>query len=189
MSVTVRIILAVVVVGMSGVFLLMRKTSSEVVSDLKVSNPEGDEGIALVVYHPGLSNFQRQVNYAFADGLVSHGWRTEITTASSQAPTDLSGYDLLVLGGPVYAGAVAQPVVSYLSGLGDLGGKRTVLIISGAGKTDEAVSVMEKLVQDANGDLVKSLPIWTQAPNEEMYGISDPEEIMRQAGTEISLPD
>jgi len=189
MSVTVRIILAVVVVGMGGVFLLMRKMSSEVVSDLKVSNPEGDEGVALVVYHPGISDFQRQVNYAFADGLVSNGWRVEITTASSQAPTDLSGYDLLVLGGPVYAGAVAQPVRSYLSGLGDLGGKRTVLIISGSGSTDEAVSVMEQLVQEANGDLVKSLPIWTQAPNDEMYGISDPEEIMRQAGTEIPLPD
>ena len=189
MSVTVRIILAVVVVGIGGAFLLMRKMSSEVVSDLKVSNPAGEEGVALVIHHPGISDFQRQMNYAFTDGLVSNGWRVEITTASSQAPTDLSGYDLLVLGGPVYAGAVAQPVVSYLSGLGDLGGKRTVLIISGAGKTDEAVSVMEKLVQDANGDLVKSLPIWTQAPNEEMYGISDPEEIMRQAGTEISLPD
>ena len=189
MSVTVRIILAVVVVGIGGVFLLIRKMSSEVVSDLKVSNPEGDEGVALVIYHPGISDFHRQVSYAFADGLVSHGWRVEITTASSQATTDLSGYDLLVLGGPVYAGEVAQPVRSYLSGLEDLGGKRTVLIISGAGKTDAAVSTMEKLVQEANGDLVKSLPIWTQAPNEEMYGISDPEEIMHQACIEIPLPD
>ena len=111
-----------------------------------------------------------------------------MTTASSQAPTDLGSYDLLVLGSPTYASGPAKPFRSYLEGVGDLGGQRAVIIISGAGRTDESVAVAEELVRNANGELVRSLPIWTMAPNEERYGISDPVEIMRQAAMEISLP-
>ena len=181
---------AVILAAMLVAWYLLLSTwvNLQVVSEVEVLNPEGDKGTALVVYHPGKSDFQEKVNHAFAEGLVSNGWRMEITTASSQAPTDLSNYDLLVLGAPTYDWAPAKRTQRYLKGLGDLGGQPTVIIISGAGSTDRSVSIMEKLVQEANGNLVKSLPLWTMAPNEEMYGISDPVEIATQAGKEIPLP-
>ena len=89
--------------------------SIEVKSEVEVRNLEGDAGTALLVYHPGKSDFQEKVTYAFAEGLVSNGWRVELTTASAQAPTDLSSYDLLALGGPTYWFAPARPVRRYLS--------------------------------------------------------------------------
>lgn len=169
--------------------LLISWLNAQVVSDVEVLNPSGDKGTALVVYHPGKSEFQERANKAFAEGLVSNGWRVEITTASSQAPTDLSSYDLLVFGAPTYDWFPARRIQHYLRGLGDLGGHRTVIVISGLGYTNLSVSTMEKLVQEANGDLVKSLPLWTAAPNEEMYGRNDVGEIMRQAAKEIPLPE
>jgi len=181
------LIVAVVLLAAVGAWLFVRM-NRQVVSKIEILNADATGGTALVVYHPGVSSFQEKVNRAFADGLASAGWRVEMTTASSQAPTDLEGYDLLVLGSPTYASAPAKPFQSYLEALGDLGGQRTVIILSGAGQTDEVVATTEDLVCEANGELVKSLPIWTRAPNEEMYGISDPVEIMRQAAMEISLP-
>ncbi len=160
----------------------------EVVSPLEVLNGEGDSGTALVVFHPGKSSFQRDVSYAFAEGLVSQGWRVEITTASYQAPTDLSPYDLLVLGAPTYDWLPARRLETYVRGLGDLAGQPTVTVISGAGYTDLSQPAMERMVQETGGELIKSLAVWSMRPNEDLYGTNDAEQAMRQAAGEISLP-
>lgn len=161
--------------------------NAEVVSEVKILNSGGTAGTALVVYHPGKSEFQHDVSHAFAEGLVSNGWRAEITTASSQAPTDLSDYDLLVLGAPTYDWRPAKRIQHYLKGLGDLGGQRTVTIISAAGYAELSGPTMEKLVREANGELVESLILYTKRPNEDLYGINDALEIATQAAKEISL--
>jgi hypothetical protein len=168
--------------------VLLGYMNHEVKSEVKTINPTGTTGTALVVYHPGRSDFQETVNTAFAEGLAEKGWSIDMTTASSEAPTDLSKYDLLVLGTPTYDWAPSGRIKKYLKGLSDLGGKPTVIIVSAAGSSDQSVPTMEKLVQQANGKLIKSFPLWTLAPNDEMYGISDPVEIMRQAANDISLP-
>jgi hypothetical protein len=176
------------VLSVSWYGLLSYWTNLEVVSTIEILNAEGDTGTALAVYHPGKSDFQRNVSYAFAEGLVSNGWRVEITTASSQAPTDLSSYDLLILGTPTYDWLPAKPLQAYVERLGDLAGKPAVTIISGAGYTELSQPAMERLVQQAGGQVVKSLAVWSMRPNEDLYGISDPMEAMRQAAQEISLP-
>jgi hypothetical protein len=160
----------------------------EVVNPVETLNPDGQTGTALVVYHPGKSSFQRDASYAFAEGLASKGWRVDVTTASSHAPSDLSGYDLLVLGAPTYEWLPAKRLQTYLSGLGDLSAKPTVTIISGAGYTELSQPAMGRLVQEAGGETLKSLAVWSMRPNEDLYGISDPLEAMRQAALEIRTP-
>lgn len=173
--VTTLIVLASIGVVAAWVFY---KINSDVVSEVKVLNPEGDKGTALVVYHPGLSDFQYKVTYAFAEGLVSSGWRVEITTASSQAPTDLSSHDLLVLGSPTYGPKPAPTIQRYLSRIGDLEHKCTVIICTAGGSP--ATEAMENLVQAANGVVVKSLDFLTR-DNEAVRKAA-------QAGKELTLP-
>ena len=167
--------------------LLSSWLNAEVVSEVEVLNPGGAAGTALVVYHPGKSEFQHDVSHAFAEGLVSNGWRVEITTASSLAPADLAGYALLVLGAPTYDWEPAKRTRHYLKGLGDLRGQRTVTIISGAGYAELSGPTMERLVREANGELVKSLILYTKRPNEDLYGINDALEIATQSAKDISL--
>jgi len=182
------VLVAVVVILAAGVALLYLVTSQEVVSGIEVLNRGGDQGTALVVYHPGLTGFHERVTSAFADGLVSNGWRVEMTTASPYAPTDLSSYDLLVLGGPTYFWTPNRPIRSYLSRLGDLRGKRTAIIITSLGMGERSISKMERLVRAANGDLLKSLLLYSLAPNEDIYGMNDPEEIASQVAKGIMPP-
>lgn len=139
----------------------------EVASEVTTLNPEGETGAALVVYHPGKSDFQRRVFAGLAEGLVSNGWRVEMTTPSPQTPTDLSGYDLLVLGGPTYGFTPNRPIQKYLSRLGDLGGKPTATIITALGMGERSTHIMEQLVRKANGKLVKALVLYKARPNDD----------------------
>jgi flavorubredoxin len=167
------------------------RASKEVVSQVEVMNPEGDRGRALVVYHPGRRGFFDAVIHAFAEGLVSNGWRVEMVTASAQAPTDLSSYDLLVVGGPTYFWTPVRPIRAYVSRLGDLAGKPTVILVTGFGSTGRSTSMMEELVREANGRLVKSLSFFKLRPNDEKDPRPNREvavEMAARAGREISLP-
>ena len=138
----------------------------DVVSGVKMLNDGGDVGTALVVYHPGKSAFHGRVFSGFVDGLVANGWRVEVTTPSVQAPTDVSGYDLLVLGGPTYGFAPNRPIRRYLRRLGDLGGQSVATIITAMGAGERSSAIMDRLVRDANGDLVCSLFLYWMRPND-----------------------
>jgi flavorubredoxin len=139
----------------------------EVVSEMTVLNPAGEARTALVVYHPGKSDFQRRVFAGFAEGLESNGWRVEMTTPSPQTRTDLSGYDLLVLGGPTYGFTPNRPILRYLGRLGDLDGMRTVTIITALGMGERSTRIMEQRVRQANGTLVKALVLYKARPNDD----------------------
>jgi len=188
------IALFVVLVLFVVVALLDYGRNKEVVSEVKALNPEGDAGIALVVYHPGQSDFQHRVFSGFTEGLISRGWRVEITTPSSQAPTDLSGYGLLVLGGPTYWFTPNRPIRRYLSRLGDLGGQRTVTLITALGAGERSTSIMEKQVREANGDLVNVLLLYKMRPNDDDNYVDSQQnqalavEMATQAAKEIPLP-
>jgi hypothetical protein len=162
--------------------------NAEVLSDIEILNPNGSTGTALLTYHPGRSGYQEMITHAFSEGLVSNGWRVEITTASKEAPTDLSGYDLLVLSAPTYDWEPAKPIQRYLERLGDLGGQLTAVIVSAAGTTSLSLPMMEDQVREANGDLVASYALWTLVPNRVTYGIDDPEEIMSREAKAIPVP-
>jgi len=182
------LIVTVLIMAGAGLALLYYWISTEVITELTVLNAEGERGTALIVYHPGLSQFQAKVSHAFARGLASNGWRVEITTASAKAPISLSGYDLLVLGAPTYSWTPARPIRSYLSRVRNLKEKPTVTIISAMGAGARSSAVMEKLVRKAHGKLIKSLLLYTLRPNEDLYGTNDAEEIATQAAKEIPLP-
>lgn len=129
----------------------------EVSSQLEILNEHGSK-TALIVYHPGLTDFARNVTYSFAEGLVSAGWRVEIATASTQAPTDLSGYSLLVLGWPIYDFNPGPTITNHIKRVGDLNGIDTVvMVIAGGMDPWNAQDNMDKIVQDANGTLLMTL--------------------------------
>jgi flavorubredoxin len=156
----------------------------EVVSEIKILNPEGDNNTALIVYQKGLRDFQPRVAFAFAEGLVSKGWRVEITTVSSHAPTDISRYDLLVIGWPTYMFNPSLPLRRYLKRIGDLKNKGVVIICTAAGAPAGSCEKMNDLVQATNGVIVKTFTLFSMRPNE---GNSNPMEIATKIGKEIPL--
>jgi hypothetical protein len=162
--VTWIIVLGVLVVVWASSYLWL---NAETVSGIEVQNPAGEVGTALVVDHPGRGSFHARVVSGFVEGLVAGGWRVETTTASGQAPTDLSGYDLLVLGSPTYWFTPSWPIRRYLDRLGDLTGQPTVTIITGMGAGERSAFMMQRQVQKANGELVSGLLFYRMRPNDD----------------------
>jgi flavorubredoxin len=181
-----RLFFGILVLLLAGMGLIFVGLNQDVASEMQVLNPGGSQGKALLVYHPGKSSFPQQVAQAFADGLVVGGWRVEITTASAKAPSDVSGYDLLVLVAPTYGFMPAPSMQRYVRRLDDLHEQRTVTIVTALGAGDSSSEFMQKLVRDVNGNLAKVLLLTTLAPNDDRYGSNDALAIARQAGLELA---
>jgi len=173
-----------------GFFLgsIVLQTQLDVPGDTLSVNAGGATGRALVVYHPGISDFQEDVTFALVDGLVEGDWACDITTAHRSAPEDVSSYDVLVLGSPTYAWKPASPMQRYVSRLMGAEGKPALLLLTAAGTIAGAFDVFAAEVEAIGGVVVETLPILQAAPNEELHGMSDPLEIARLAGAQFALP-
>jgi hypothetical protein len=156
--------------------------NTDIFTEIVVKNPQGNK-TALIMYHPGLSSFSRDVSYAFADGLSSSGWRVEIATPSIQAPTELSKYTLLVVSSNTYAFTPDKPTLRQLERIGDLNQIRTVLITLGAGSAQESKQSLENTILASNGTIIKSLLLYSMAPNEAGKSAT---EIATQAAKQIT---
>lgn len=176
------IIPLLITIFFGGYSILHHWSNFEVVTDIEVLNPEGTS-IVFVVYHPGLSSFHKDVTFKFVEGLVSNDWRVEVTTASTQTKTDLANYDLLVIGSPVH-GLPALPIMDYMESIKHSLDDRIVLMATGLGETDTALSWMKNLVEEANGEIIGQFYYWNFKPNER-YGISDPMQIAILDGQQI----
>ncbi len=170
------------------ILVLMPWANQPVVSAIETLGEDGETGTALIVYHPGRSDLQAQSVRGFADGLVESGWRVSLTTASDETPTDLSGYDVLVIGAQSYTWAPARPVQDYLRRLGSLDEMPVVAILSGLGETDPANGVMRELVAAHGGRLIDIYNVWQLRPIDNLYGTDDPYQAMRQVAQSLVLP-
>lgn len=121
---------------------------------------------ALLIYHPGLTNFAKDVACAYADGLVSSGWRVEVTTVSQQAPTDLPEYSLLVLCWPIYDLNPGSSITNYVHRIGNLQGINTTIITVGGGIDPlNASEAMNNTVHSADGTIIQSLTMFRSQRN------------------------
>jgi hypothetical protein len=144
-----------VLVGLGG--YLEYSVYREVASPLETLNPSGAKS-ALVVYHPGLTDFAQNITYTYAEALAAAGWRVDITTVSAQTPTDLSSYSLLVLNWAIYDFNPAPTMTNYIHRLGDLNNLNTTIItISGGMDPLNAKDAMNQTVKNAHGNIVQSL--------------------------------
>ena len=155
--------------------------NNDVITELVIKNPDGAK-TALIVYHPGLSSFSHDVSYAFAEGLTTNNWLVEVTTPSTEAPTDLSKYDLIVISSNTYGFNPDTPTTHHLERIGDLKGIETVLITLGAGSAEESQKIFENLVDSHNGTIIESLLLYSLAPNENNKKAT---EIAEQIASEI----
>ena len=129
----------------------------EVETETQVLNANGAK-TALVIYHPGLTNFAENITYTYAEALETRGWRVEIATASPKAPTDLTSYSLLVLCWPIYDLNPGPTITNHLNRIGNLNGIDTAIItISGGLDPLNAKDATNKNLEVANGNIIQSL--------------------------------
>lgn len=157
----------VVLIAIGSLVWVQWAIDQETVKPVSMVNADGRTGKAFLVYQPGLSSFQERAMTAFAEGLVESGWQVSTTTASDQAPSFVSSYDVIALGSPVYSRAPAKPLSRYIKRVTDFGGKPVVILLTAAGNASTAIEVTKKLVADAKGRPIRSLGLMNMRPNED----------------------
>ncbi len=184
---TLRIFFALTIVSILTFTFFLIFPQIEKVTDIETINPGGVTGKILVVYHPGISNFQKNVTRSFVNGLVEKDYIVDMTTPSSKTTTEIDRYDLIVLGSPTYGFSPAKPIEDYIKRVGDFNDKKVVVLLTGAGSTDESIEEMKDLIEVANGSIIEVLILWSSAPNEEIYETSDPLEIAYNSAVNLDI--
>jgi flavodoxin len=74
-------------------------------------------GQAMVVYDPGLSGGAKDVATKIGYDLQTAGYNVVLAGVKSKTAANNTGYDILVIGGPISAGKPASSIQAYLNSL------------------------------------------------------------------------
>ncbi len=121
---------------------------------------------ALVVYHPGLSNFPHQVAYAVVEGLMNNDWSVQVETAHDDTSTP-DDFDLLVVVGPTYWWTPALPLRRYIKGLASLQGQKCMAVVTAMGHGRKSLKNLSGWLEEKGGEVVGANYYYTMAPNDD----------------------
>lgn len=158
--------------------IIVSINSRETIREVEIQNPDGTTGTVFVVFRPGVTSFNEEIVSEFIRGLVDSDWRVEVTTTSQQTPTNVTGYDLIVLGSPVNGGMPHESMLAYLTRV-DFGGKPVFLILTSGGLGGPGLDYFRNATIDANGTVHGEIQCQILE--------SDARNRAYTAGTEISL--
>lgn len=81
-------------------------------------NPAGNQvGKALVVYDPSIKGTAKNAATVIAGELQAKGYTVDLAGIRSETAANTSGYNVIVVGGPIYVGTLGSSVQSYLNAL------------------------------------------------------------------------
>ncbi len=95
-------------------------------------HPNGTEvGKALVVYDPGISGAARNAAGTISGDLQAKGYTVDLAGIRSSKAANISGYNVIVVGGPIYAGNASTSVQAYLKTLNPAQGTKVGVFATG----------------------------------------------------------
>jgi len=149
------------------------------IRELEIQNPDGATGTVFVVFRPGVTGFNEGVVNEFVRGLVDSDWRVEMTTTSIETPTNVTGYDLIVLGTPVNGGQPHAAMIEYLTRVDFLGKPVVLIVTSGGDSAEPAFNVFRNATINANGTIHGEFHAWLLESNAASRAYT--------AGTDVTL--
>ena len=130
----ILIVVAVIAIAtLIGIGLCFSDVAAYTATGSKTLSPHGaSAGKALVVYDPGLSGAAHSIAQKIASDLQAKGYTVTLAGIKSSAAAHTSGYSVIVVGGPIYAGKPTSSVDSFLSNLNPAQGAKVGVYGSGS---------------------------------------------------------
>lgn len=108
-----------------------------------------DSPKALVVYQPSkMSSLTKDISYNIAKGLNNKGCQVTITYPGKKVSADISKYDIIVLGSPVYMGNTSSVLNDYIRRVGNFQDKKVVLFVTGANDDSVPLNSLDKPIHN-----------------------------------------
>jgi flavorubredoxin len=142
----------IVVVAFGAVILL--DVAAYTATGAQTLTPTGTSvGKAIVIYDPGLSGNTKTVADKVASDLQTKGYTVTLAGIKSSAAGSISGFNAIVVGGPVYAGALTSSVKDTLKNIDSSRGQGTKIGIYGSGQgatTPEDVAQLKQSIPSSS---------------------------------------
>jgi hypothetical protein len=112
----ILVVLAVIIIALvGGMALVMGDVAGNMATDTHPLPNGAATGKALIVYDPGLSVGAKDAATKIGYLLQDSGYDVLLAGVKSSAANNLTGYNVIIVGGPVYAGKPASTIRAYLN--------------------------------------------------------------------------
>src|SRR5271157_1672777 len=109
------VIVVIILAAVASMGVIILDLMSYTATGSETLSPAGSPvGHALVVYDPGVSGIAKNVATKIAGDLQTKGYQVDLAGVRNAAAANTSGDDVIVIGGPTYAGNVSSSIKSYL---------------------------------------------------------------------------
>jgi flavodoxin len=145
-------LLVILVIGFGAIIILdvasFTATGSETLTPTDTAI-----GKALVAYDPGLSGTAKNVATKIASDLQANGYTVDLAGIKSPTAANTSSYNIVVVGGPIYAGTPTTSVKDFLSNLNPAQDAKIGIFGSGQGATtpEDVKQISDAIAGLANG--------------------------------------
>jgi menaquinone-dependent protoporphyrinogen IX oxidase len=102
-------------------------------------------GNALVVYDPSITGNTKNVAGTIAGDLQAKGYKVDLAGVKSVKASNASKYDIIVVGGPIYAGNASAAVKAYLEILKPAEGTKIGVFATGDPRTTDSVLIKKQI--------------------------------------------
>lgn len=145
-------IIALFVISMICFYLFVHFNNTEKKNTIKVLKaPSVESPKVLVVYQPSLlSSITKNMSYNIARGLNNKGYEVTLTYPGEKVSADISKYNIIIFGSPIYIGQPSSVLVNYIKRINSFKNKKIVLFVTGANDDSIALNTLEKPINGAN---------------------------------------
>jgi flavodoxin len=105
---------------------------------------ETAEKKALIIYQKGRSDFSTSVATEIASGLKNDGYNVLVNHPGDFLPTDLSEYDVVMFGSPVYVSSLSSVLEEYIKSVNDFGDSKIIYYTTGVLETTEDLKPIQE---------------------------------------------
>jgi menaquinone-dependent protoporphyrinogen IX oxidase len=114
-KVIIAVFVLLIVVGVASMSLVFLDVAGNLATDTHPLPNGAPIGQAIVIYDPGLSGGAKDTATKIGYNLQTAGYNVVLAGVKSQTVANLTGYDVVVVGGPIYGGKPASSIQTYLS--------------------------------------------------------------------------
>ena len=112
-------------------------------------NIDSPKGRALVIYEPARTDVTKKAALDIARCLNDNGYNVTINYPGDYLTKDVSGYNVVAFGTPVYSDYGSPLITDYIKRVKGLDGKTVLLFTTGYNDTDKAYDGLDTYTEDA----------------------------------------
>lgn len=131
-------------------------------------NPNGTTvGNALVVYDPSITGNTKNVASLIAGNLQAKGYKVDLVGIKNPKAENTSGYDVIVVGGPIYGGNTSDAVKKYLKILKPVEGTKIGVFATGDPHTTDKAQIKKQIAPIPENSALQINAVMTVSMNDD----------------------